>query len=366
MVRGLAVPMPRLPPEEAQFASALPEPRSHTRVSTPEPPACSEGGGRGGLGLAAGTGDKGAEAGLHVNLCNALPVHFLEDEDQLQTAREDTANEEFYGKFSLEELTPPAGCTVSLGAALPFGVPAQGTQTCDSADFPGPPRRAGAADFLMEDFRGKPKTCATRSQVVSIGSVGHPHSCSEPCKHRMRKTGCLLGASCHKCHLCHWRSERARTAQELRQAALGVPAAAALDALARTPPPPQPREVHRPMPWEPPAPPQVPRLAPPTRRDQPAYVIPSASVGERPPSAPEAAAAAGGKGPPAAFRGSADCPSLGSIGHPLSCQWPCKYARKLKGCKQGPACDRCHLCCWTRSKEHKKQILEAKVLPLFG
>lgn len=40
-------------------------------------------------------------------------------------------------------------------------------------------------------------------------------------------------------------------------------------------------------------------------------------------------------------------PSRGSSGHPDGCGLPCKYARKAKGCKDGEACARCHLCRWT-------------------
>eukprot|EP00930_Biecheleria_cincta_P007087 TRINITY_DN10821_c0_g1_i1.p1 TRINITY_DN10821_c0_g1~~TRINITY_DN10821_c0_g1_i1.p1 ORF type:complete len:176 (+),score=29.09 TRINITY_DN10821_c0_g1_i1:48-575(+) len=38
--------------------------------------------------------------------------------------------------------------------------------------------------------------------------------------------------------------------------------------------------------------------------------------------------------------------SFGSVGHPLTCNSPCKYIKKSKGCKDGANCDRCHLCEW--------------------
>jgi len=41
-------------------------------------------------------------------------------------------------------------------------------------------------------------------------------------------------------------------------------------------------------------------------------------------------------------------PSKGSLGHPNSCGEACKYACKPRGCKDGLACDRCHLCDWKR------------------
>eukprot|EP00930_Biecheleria_cincta_P068800 TRINITY_DN5662_c0_g1_i1.p2 TRINITY_DN5662_c0_g1~~TRINITY_DN5662_c0_g1_i1.p2 ORF type:complete len:175 (-),score=23.10 TRINITY_DN5662_c0_g1_i1:81-605(-) len=46
-----------------------------------------------------------------------------------------------------------------------------------------------------------------------------------------------------------------------------------------------------------------------------------------------------------------DVISLGSVGHPYSCNLPCKYANRAKGCKDGHACDHCHLCKWIRSRK---------------
>ncbi|CAE8644932.1 unnamed protein product [Polarella glacialis] len=40
--------------------------------------------------------------------------------------------------------------------------------------------------------------------------------------------------------------------------------------------------------------------------------------------------------------------SLGSLGHPYNCATGCKYANKPRGCKDGSACDHCHLCEWRR------------------
>lgn len=42
--------------------------------------------------------------------------------------------------------------------------------------------------------------------------------------------------------------------------------------------------------------------------------------------------------------------SAGSVGHPHKCQGPCKYARKKRGCKDGLACSRCHLCTWVHKR----------------
>mmetsp|Transcript_78953 Transcript_78953/g.205240 ORF Transcript_78953/g.205240 Transcript_78953/m.205240 type:complete len:255 (-) Transcript_78953:423-1187(-) len=43
------------------------------------------------------------------------------------------------------------------------------------------------------------------------------------------------------------------------------------------------------------------------------------------------------------------CPSKGSVGHPFTCAEFCKYAKKARGCKDGAACDHCHLC--TKKRE---------------
>jgi len=37
-------------------------------------------------------------------------------------------------------------------------------------------------------------------------------------------------------------------------------------------------------------------------------------------------------------------PSLGSVGHPDTCQKSCKYFWKTRGCKDGASCSHCHLC----------------------
>lgn len=46
--------------------------------------------------------------------------------------------------------------------------------------------------------------------------------------------------------------------------------------------------------------------------------------------------------------------SCGSVGHPDACNEPCKYARKKRGCKDGLACSRCHLCTWYHKRCSKQ------------
>jgi len=46
--------------------------------------------------------------------------------------------------------------------------------------------------------------------------------------------------------------------------------------------------------------------------------------------------------------------SFGSVGHPLACGEPCKYAWK-KGCKDGVNCNRCHFCKWSRYGKRRQR-----------
>lgn len=53
------------------------------------------------------------------------------------------------------------------------------------------------------------------------------------------------------------------------------------------------------------------------------------------------------------------CVSVGSVGHPHACAEACKFAWKRRGCKDGAACVRCHLCAWQKHGS-KKDFGEAK------
>mmetsp|Transcript_80419 Transcript_80419/g.167490 ORF Transcript_80419/g.167490 Transcript_80419/m.167490 type:complete len:291 (-) Transcript_80419:864-1736(-) len=50
-----------------------------------------------------------------------------------------------------------------------------------------------------------------------------------------------------------------------------------------------------------------------------------------------------------------DCPSVGSMNHPHGCADFCKYAKKPKGCKDGDACIRCHICTCKKPKPVEEQ-----------
>jgi len=41
-------------------------------------------------------------------------------------------------------------------------------------------------------------------RLPSLGSLGHPTSCAEPCRYFGKARGCKKDASCDRCHLCEW------------------------------------------------------------------------------------------------------------------------------------------------------------------
>lgn len=170
-------------------------------------------------------------------------------------------------------------------------------------------------------------------EMVSLGTLGHPHACAEACAYVKRKGGCRDADQCLKCHLCFWR----RPARGLDKAPAQDAVAAAAPPDSAVPPPPAP----------------VPGLAlraPPRR---------GASSTGAPSSGPTATAAAAQgwlavPGPGMFGRNGYDTqdvngpPSVGSLGHPTDCGEACKFSMKGGVCKDGRWCVRCHLCAWTR------------------
>jgi hypothetical protein len=70
-------------------------------------------------------------------------------------------------------------------------------------------KKAAQPISLMQCF-GQERADAQAQQrqfvthMVSLGSVGHPLTCSEACKYVSKPRGCKDGASCDRCHLCKW------------------------------------------------------------------------------------------------------------------------------------------------------------------
>lgn len=60
------------------------------------------------------------------------------------------------------------------------------------------------------------------------------------------------------------------------------------------------------------------------------------------------------------------CVSEGSIGHPVSCDEPCKYVKRKGGCRLGSHCTCCHLCSWSRNRTDRHQEHHAEVQPAYG
>jgi len=154
--------------------------------------------------------------------------------------------------------------------------------------------------------------------VVSMGSIGHPKTCSEACPYVKRKGGCRDAASCPKCHLCFWQRPCVKAAASH---AMGEAWACQADSHAGT------------------------------SVNLPAWALQGATM--RAAAAPitqMATRVGGGFGPQAESTTSSSDgpPSVGSIGHPHSCGQACKYHGKEKGCKDGRWCVRCHLCSWRR------------------
>lgn len=113
--------------------------------------------------------------------------------------------------------------------------------------------------------------------------------------------------------------------------------------------------------WQTPSPERsyVPRGSVPTLLMPVPPVPPMYTAPEEPycasPAAPRpkpSAAAAPVSGTPEAdqsYEGLTYTVSAGSMGHPVLCAKACKFAWKPRGCKDGPLCNRCHLCGWRRS-----------------
>jgi len=123
---------------------------------------------------------------------------------------------------------------------------------------------------------------------LSLGSIGHPHSCAAACRYVKRKGGCRDGTRCPNCHLCFWRRDQEKAKEQ-----------------------------------EVPAPPAT--ASSNSEASKGAAVLSSA-----------------------ASSSVSTLISVGTQGHPYSCAAPCRYVRRKMGCRNGAACPNCHACLWTR------------------
>lgn len=153
---------------------------------------------------------------------------------------------------------------------------------------------AGGAD--VEQKLPEPQL-PVEAQPFSVGSAGHPYTCSNPCKYVWRKQGCRDGADCPNCHYCKWQRRPKDEVSTPNPPVVASQVSQSLEAMAIPPPgltPMEPEETHT---------------------TQESIDLLS---------------------------------SVGSLGHPYSCGLACKYAGKAKGCKDGTLCPNCHLCRWSR------------------
>lgn len=65
-------------------------------------------------------------------------------------------------------------------------------------------RSSGQAGDHSEVFAGVVSADDGPVTESSVGSLGHPYDCNEPCKYFRRKAGCRDGWQCLKCHRCEW------------------------------------------------------------------------------------------------------------------------------------------------------------------
>lgn len=218
--------------------------------------------------------------------------------------------------------------------------------------------------------------------TVSIGTVGHPSSCSDPCEDVGLPGGCPRGSMCKKCHLCGVSGAGQAKAAPPGLAAPGIDDSTVGKAWLLCPSVLEPSvgsrghptccaepckyrkrrggcrngaacsECHlchwRRQPLEEQQPAAARAASPAAERvdgPRPDRLAEQASPVEEPPSASELPGSLFWSAPPELGAGA---PSLGSIGHPLCCGPPCKYFHKKVGCKDGRSCVRCHLCQWHR------------------
>jgi len=61
------------------------------------------------------------------------------------------------------------------------------------------------SDSTSANKRGDATFNGSSNNLVSMGTVGHPHACGDACKYAQKPRGCKDGMQCRRCHLCKWR-----------------------------------------------------------------------------------------------------------------------------------------------------------------
>eukprot|EP00929_Paragymnodinium_shiwhaense_P072674 TRINITY_DN3688_c4_g1_i1.p1 TRINITY_DN3688_c4_g1~~TRINITY_DN3688_c4_g1_i1.p1 ORF type:complete len:457 (-),score=70.09 TRINITY_DN3688_c4_g1_i1:176-1546(-) len=217
------------------------------------------------------------------------------------------------------------------------------SSSSSSASSREPPLRRQSTSQTSGGAAGSSTDLPLRHLQVSLGSVGHPRQCAEPCRYVKRKGGCREGDKCPNCHLCFWRRRPADKHQE-QPLRVGIcsdnPAEdrasdvtsldAPLQGQSSTELLASPGDLHR-------------SATPEDQRDaSKARSTAGHEVEEAAPIETDRLCL------PCEAEGGGAVPSRGSLGHPTSCQPACKYHRRKDGCRSGWECMKCHLCQWSR------------------
>jgi len=98
----------------------------------------------------------------------------------------------------------PPSCTTMLHRDLLHSAGLSGLQQPLHAQRP-LSRDAADGSVMSQAAMSEHSSASEELARLSLGSVGHPHSCAGACRYVKRKGGCRDGANCSSCHLCFWR-----------------------------------------------------------------------------------------------------------------------------------------------------------------
>jgi hypothetical protein len=111
------------------------------------------------------------------------------------------------GKSQPPGLAPPPGLFFPPTTSLPSMTSVQKNVQALSGRGGSEPLSLAPASLAhqMEESMSEQSLASEELARLSLGSVGHPHSCAGACRYIKRKGGCRDGANCPHCHLCFWR-----------------------------------------------------------------------------------------------------------------------------------------------------------------
>lgn len=100
------------------------------------------------------------------------------------------------------------------------GLPAPAWIKCvDGADVASCVTEITLTPPCFNPFKSETEEREVAGPPMSVGSVGHPISCSgEGCKFLHKKQGCRDGTACSRCHFCVWRRSTERMSYRRKRA----------------------------------------------------------------------------------------------------------------------------------------------------